>query len=117
MRHGRSQRLDLAELHNPVNTVGTEAQFRAIIAQYFENKNLRDWCNDLGIMPPEDRAGRPYSIAGALARLRGAGKRRTAGPSAIVPRLTAWHPRRARNRARLSRCDRSSSLERESRPC
>ena len=31
----------------------TETEFRQIIAGYFENKSLRDWCETLQIQKPE----------------------------------------------------------------
>ena len=33
----------------------TEQEFRRILALYFHDKSLADWCHDLGIPNPEER--------------------------------------------------------------
>jgi len=46
---------DAYHKHRVRDQLGKEETFRAIMAGYFENKSMRDWCRDLGIdVPPQD---------------------------------------------------------------
>ncbi|MBZ5698996.1 MAG: hypothetical protein LAN18_10680 [Acidobacteriia bacterium] len=43
-------------IHYRVAEQVDEKTFRAIVAGYFERKSLKEWCQDLGITPPENDA-------------------------------------------------------------